>query len=220
MTLKTSARRIQVNAGDRYCLLTIIQEEDPIILHGRPFRRVLCRCDCGSDKTVFLKDIRSSAVKSCGCLHDTLPIKHGHATNGERSLSYRSWMNIRRRCLNKNAHEYSKYGGRGIRICDRWKEFDAFLDDMGERPSLLHSIDRIDPDGDYTPENCRWANPKEQGRNRRNNRMLTHNGETLCLSEWAERVGFSVQALRSRLDVCGYTVEEALTLPLGEKRHG
>jgi len=215
---KTRRCRVQLNAGDRYGYFTVVREAERVILSGKPCRHVLCKCDCGKEKVVRLGDIRDGRVKSCGCLHDILPIKHGQAKNGERGLTYRTWSNIRRRCLNPNAHEYESYGGRGIRICDRWEDFAAFVEDMGERPSQRHSIDRIDPEGDYTPDNCRWATPKQQGRNRRNNRTLTYKGETLCLSEWSERIGISLNAIASRLDVCGYTVEEALTLPLGMKR--
>jgi len=217
---KTRRRRITVNEGDRYEGFTVIEEVGASVLYGSPRRQVRCKCDCGTEKVVLLGVLRSGRVKSCGCLHDTLPIKHGQARNGERSGTYRSWCNIRRRCLNRNAHEYGEYGGRGIRVCNRWENFATFLEDMRERPSPRHSIDRIDTDGNYTPENCRWATPKQQGRNRRTNRLLTHDGETLCLAEWSDRVGISSAALKGRLDVCGYTVEEALTLPIGVKRNG
>jgi hypothetical protein len=216
--IKTRRRRIQVSTGDRYERLTIVAETDPIILSGKPCRQFLCKCDCGKSKVIGLAVLRGNRVKSCGCLHDTLPIKHRQAMGGERGLTYRTWMTMRARCLNENASDYERYGGRGIRICEQWNEFATFLQDMGERPSSKHSIDRIDPNGDYTPDNCRWATMKQQGRNRRNNRMLTFNGETLCLAEWAERIGTSLPALKSRLDVCKYTVEEALTLPIGAKR--
>lgn len=211
-------KRLTVNAGEKYGRLTVISEVAPQVWSGRKCRKFLCSCDCGEKKEVLMKDFRSGAVKSCGCLHDTLPIKHGQARDGENSITYKSWSAMRKRCLNPNAADYHCYGGRGIQICERWNDFAAFLEDMGDRPSQRHTIDRIDAEGDYTPDNCRWATPKQQGRNRNNNRMLTFNGETLCLSEWAERAGMSIQALRSRLDVCGYTVEEALTLPIGVRR--
>lgn len=217
--IKTRRRRVVVTAGDQYAQLTVSEEVGPRILSGKPCRQLRCTCECGNEKIVLLKDIRSGSVKSCGCLHDTLPIKHGQASNDKRSLTYRSWSNIRRRCLNPNAHEYDSYGGSGIRICDRWSEFSAFLEDMGERPSVRHSIDRYpDQEGNYEPGNCRWATPKQQGRNRNNNRMLTFNGETMCLSEWAEKIGMSAAALKCRLDICGYTIEEALTFPVGTRR--
>lgn len=218
MSIKTRRTRVIVNPGDRYGRFTVIEEAERILLSGKPHRQVLCRCDCGCTKVVHIGQLRDGRVKSCGCLHDTLPIKHGQAVSGERSPSYSSWNAMRSRCLNQGSPDYERYGGRGILVCERWDDFAAFLEDMGERPSMQHSVDRIDPNGHYEPGNCRWATSKQQGRNRRNNRLLTHGGETLCLSEWSERIGISLSALRSRLDVCHYTVEEALTLPLGVKR--
>jgi hypothetical protein len=215
----TRRRRIQLNPGDRFNRFTVIDEAEPVILSGKPARQFLCLCDCGRMKTVRIDALRSGRVKSCGCLHDTLPIKHGQGIGGEKTRTYRTWLAMRTRCLNPNSKDYPRYGGRGIRVCKRWDDFTLFLEDMGERPSETHSIDRIDPNDDYTPDNCRWATSKEQGRNRRNNRKLTHSGESLCIAEWAEKTGISLAALKCRLDVCGYTVEEALTLPIGVKRH-
>jgi hypothetical protein len=215
---KLGRPRAKAIPGERFNRLVVIEDAEPLIFSGKPVRQVLCICDCGRKKVVRLDNIRYGRVKSCGCLHDTLPIKHGQAFSGEKTLTYRTWLTMRKRCLNPNSKDYPRYGGRGIQTCERWDDFLLFLEDMGERPSERHSIDRIDTEGDYTPKNCRWATPKQQGRNRRNNRMLTHGGETLCLAEWAERTGISLAAIKCRLDVCGYTVEEALTLPIGAKR--
>lgn len=212
------AKKIQVNPGDRYERLTIIEEVEPVWYSGKPCRRFLCGCECGKKVVVKFASLRAGATKSCGCLNLEIVIKHGQARGTERGLTYRSWMSMRARCLCLVAPDYDRYGGRGIKICAQWDDFKTFRADMGERPSIRHSIDRIDPNGDYTPENCRWATMKQQGRNRRNNRMLTYNGKTLCLSEWAERTGISLAALRCRLDICGYTTEEALTLPIGVRR--
>ena len=135
--------------------------------------------------------------------------RHGHTPNGIPSPTYRSWMAMKCRCLRPGHPAYDKYGGRGISICERWMRFEWFLEDMGERPSSRHSIDRIDSGGHYTPENCRWSTPKQQSRNRRNIRFLTCNGETLCLAEWAERTGIRLNSIIRRLNR-GCTAEEAL----------
>ncbi len=207
-------QRIHFTPGDRYGRLTVVQEAEAVILSGKRYRRILCVCDCGNETAVRVSGLRSGNVKSCGCIHATRLLTHGHS----RSETYHTWQNIRTRCLNPNAPNYPSYGGSGIRVCERWGNFEAFLADLGERPSPRHSIDRIDSEGDYTPENCRWATPKEQARNRSSNRILTYDGETLCLAEWAERIGMKPNALQARLNVSGYTVKEALTLPLGAKR--
>ncbi len=213
---RTRKRTVQASAGDRYSQLTIIKEVEAVILSDKPARQVLCVCDCGTEKVVRLDQIRREVVKSCGCLLSRAAFKHGGWNGGSRTPTYRTWLTMRSRCLNANASDYDRYGGRGITICERWSDYSEFLADMGERPSESHSIDRIDPNGHYEPSNCRWATMKEQGRNRRNNRRLTHGGETLCVAEWSDRVGLSASTISRRL-ARGYTVEEALTIPKGGK---
>lgn len=113
---------------------------------------------------------------------------------------YVAWVSMKTRCHNPRSLNYRGYGSRGIKVCVRWlHSFANFLADMGPRPSKLHSLDRIDNDGNYNPGNCRWATHVEQQQNTRNNRRLTYNGETLCLSEWARRLGIGRTSLRCRL---------------------
>lgn len=117
------------------------------------------------------------------------------------------------RCENPQNKAFSHYGGRGIAVCARWRSFKDFLTDAGSRPSPKHSIDRIDNDRGYEPGNVRWATQKEQTRNTRANKLLTFNGETLCMSEWAERTGIGSPTIRTRL-VLGWSVADALTRPV------
>lgn len=125
----------------------------------------LCLCDCGRETVVRGSDLREGKTKSCGCLHDELASKrnfrHGHS-KGTRT--YRSWMAMRDRCRYSNHKDYEHYGGRGIKVCERWQSFENFLADMGERPVGL-TLDRIDPNGNYEPGNCRWATWSEQREN-------------------------------------------------------
>lgn len=123
---------------------------------------------------------------------------------------------MRARCENPEARRYCDYGGRGITVCERWADFENFLADMGRKPSLGHSIDRIDNDGPYSPENCRWATKTEQMRNRNSNRYLTHGGETLLMIEWAERLGCPSSVIHKRI-TRGWSVEKAVTTPPGAK---
>jgi len=124
-----------------------------------------------------------------------------------RTPTYHAWAMMKQRCYNDKQARSERYMGRGIQVCERWRNsFAAFLEDMGEAPDGM-SIDRIDNDGDYCPENCRWATPKG----------ITANGETLTLSEWARRVGLSRQALLQRMQT-GWTIEEAVTTPKGSPR--
>ena len=135
------------------------------------------------------------------------------STSRKRSPEYMAWAQMKLRCLNPKSPKYPRYGGRGISVCSAWLEFDAFIADMGARPSPDHSIDRIDNDGDYEPSNCRWATRTQQQRNREANRRLTHDGETATLAEWAERLGISTATLYSRVGRLGWSVEKALTTP-------
>lgn len=134
-------------------------------------------------------------------------------THGQsESLTYSSWERMKNRCSNPNHVSYHRYGGRGIKVCERWKKFEHFLEDMGERPGRAYSIERRDTDGDYTPDNCFWLVTKHQARNRVDNRLLSFNGRILCVAEWAERIGIPQARLLARLRL-GWSVEKALTTP-------
>lgn len=172
---------------------------------------VRCRCDCGTLKVVRLCSLERSEIKSCGCFRrecsasQKVGLKHGWA----RSRTYESWSAMKHRCTNVNHAAYKHYGGRGITVCPQWREsFESFLGDLGERP-VGFSLDRIDPNGNYEPGNCRWASPRIQGNNRRSNRWLNCNGITLTLSEWAEVTGLRVTTIRERLRR-GWSVARAL----------
>ncbi len=120
------------------------------------------------------------------------------------------------RCTNQRNASFRHYGGRGIRVCKRWKSFTAFIADMGPRPSPHHSLDRRNNDGDYSPKNCRWATPEEQQSNTRNNRKVTALGETLIMSEWSRRSGIPLATLWRRLVTWEWDPERAVTEPLRE----
>jgi hypothetical protein len=134
--------------------------------------------------------------------------RHGRS----RTPIHRVWSTMVERCTSPKSKKWPLYGGRGIRVCERWLTFENFLADMGERPSAGHTLDRIDTDGHYEPGNVRWATQTEQQRNRRNNRLITFRGETLCLAAWAERVGLSIGTLGFRVR-SGWPVERAITEP-------
>jgi hypothetical protein len=122
------------------------------------------------------------------------------------------------RCGSPSNRNYKGYGGRGIKVCERWGRYENFLADMGRRPSPTHSIERKNNNGDYEPENCVWATKKEQGRNKRNNRWFTHDGETLTLSEWARKRGIKRTTLRMRLDVYRWPFSKAIGAGKGPLR--
>lgn len=174
--------------------------------------RVLC--DCGSEAVVKRQSLNDSA--SCGChqrdVARALQTRHGHTSrkDGETS-TYRVWKGIITRCCNPNHHKYPSYGGRGITVCIEWKsDYAAFLKDMGQRPEGM-SIDRVDNSKGYSPENCRWADRKEQARNTRRNRWLTIDGETKHLAEWSRLYGVSGHAIAYRIRA-GWSPSDAVRI--------
>lgn len=159
---------------------------------------------------------------SCGCYRRDRSTTHGHSAGKSEkgrnvSRTYTSWHGMLQRCNTKNTPGWENYGGRGIAVCDKWKSFENFLVDIGECPGTNYSIDRFPSmDSNYEPENCRWATRSEQNRNRRNNRLITYMGETLCLTQWTEITGVSRTALLKRLDR-GWSLDDAMLTPMGKK---
>lgn len=183
-------------------------------------------CSCGTVTITQVKKVNSGHTKSCGCLQSEITTKrstkHGEATRKYKSPEYVVFQGMIQRCTDSNCPKYKNYGGRGITICDRWREpsgqgFLNFLADMGRRPPECTSIDRKNNDGDYCPENCRWATSEEQGNNTRKNRYLESNGVRQTLAQWGRQLGCNPQVIASRISR-GWSVHEAVTIPLGVSR--
>lgn len=175
-----------------------------------------CKCDCGNEYIGIGTLLTTGHTQSCGCLHkEGLSMRattHGHTKGSQKSKTYRSWRDMKRRCTDKKDSHYHLYGGRGIVVCERWlRSFELFLDDMGECPDGL-SLDRIDNNGNYEPGNCRWADYETQCNNKRTNRLLEYNGLILTMKQWAIRIGIHYDALRARLDR-GWPIDLAITTP-------
>ncbi len=145
-------------------------------------------------------------------------IKHGHALCGRNSPTYRSWAAMMERCTNPKNKRYARYGGRGIAVCERWSDFAAFLADMGEKPVSL-TLDRINNDGNYEPDNCRWATSKQQGRTNYQARLVTAFGKTQMVSDWAAETGIKRETICRRLND-GWWPENALSKPAATVRYG
>lgn len=174
----------------------------------------VCHCDCGKIKTVSGGHLRSGASTSCGCYAKEQTSLRSKTHGMRNSPEYGAWCGLRGRCHNKQHFAYHRYGGRGITVCKRWlgrNGFANFYKDMGPKPSRKYTIERIDNDGDYEPENCRWATLTEQQRNRSNNRRLTYKGKTKTITEWAEELGFKISTIQSRLNLYGWSVKKALS---------
>lgn len=172
-----------------------------------------CACECGTERSVKAGVLRSGKSTSCGCFHKQAVTTHGYTG----TTTFKSWESMRQRCSNPNARGFERYGGRGIKVCERWQNsFEAFLEDMGDRPDG-HTLDRIDYNGDYTPENCRWASGKEQQRNRAANATLTYDGKTMCLADWADTVGVPAKIIAWRVKR-GWEISRALSEPAMQGR--
>lgn len=142
--------------------------------------------------------------------------KHGAAKKGQWTPEYCAWRGMKARCYIPIATAFHKYGARGIRVADEWRDdFAAFFAYVGLKPSPRHSIERIDNDGNYEPGNVRWATPVEQARNRRSSRLLEYRGKKRTLAEWAELTGMSPHNIKMRIDKLGWTVDEAISTPRG-----
>ena len=162
----------------------------------------LCKCDCGNTKIVDMACLQSGDTRSCGCLKK----KHGFFG----SAIYVVWATMIQRCRNKNDKDYHNYGGRGITVCKRWLRFESFYADMGDRPEGL-TLERLDNEKGYFPDNCGWRTPKVQANNKRTNIVIEYQGLKLNMMQWAEKIGIEYQTLWKRLSIAHWSIERALT---------
>lgn len=194
--------------GKRFGRLIVIAESES--RNGNSYWD--CWCDCGNEATVSAPALKSGHTQSCGCIKNELLAARSrkHAMSGERA--YRIWAGMKSRCRNKNHKNYAQYGERGIAVCDEWKSFEGFYRwalSSGYTDEL--TIDRIDVNGDYCPENCRWATVKEQQNNRRDNLPLVKaNGKEMTISDWAKQTGLSYGKIHGRIYALGYSAEMAI----------
>lgn len=180
----------------------------------------LCRCDCGVEKIIWMGNLISGHTKSCGCLCiERIKSKnttHGHSVGGKISSEYHSWKKMIERCNDEKANGYKIYGGRGVKVCDRWSGqngFDNFIDDIGLKPTdNYYSIDRIDSNGNYEPGNCKWSTRKEQNQNRCNSIKITVDGIDYNLTEFARIANINYSALYGRVKA-GWSVDRIVNTP-------
>ncbi len=191
--------------GQRFERLTVVSLAEK--RDGRP--RWACRCDCGTEVVVAGNHLKSGATRSCGCLQRELTAQRSTTHGKSRTRTYRIWDLMHSRCSNPKNLRFKQYGGRGITVCERWSNFEGFLADMGECPDG-YSIDRIDPNGNYEPVNCRWATEATQQNNRTSNRMIEFGGKTQSLADWAREAGIKPGTLRFRIE-SGWPIKDALT---------
>lgn len=186
--------------GERFGRLTVTSRSE-VNMYDKP--AWTCTCTCGATCVIAGSSLRMGVTTSCGCAQKELAAKNLRAaatTHGMHGTpEYYRWASMKLRCYVKTHYAYPRYGGRGITVCDRWRDsFESFLADVGHRPTIEHSLDRIDNDGHYEPNNVRWATKQEQANNRGNNVRITYNGETRTQAEWARLIGITPEGVAYR----------------------
>ena len=202
---RLSKSRVIDLAGRRFSSLTAIEQCGRTKNKGV---RWTCLCDCGGICITTGSKLLCGSKTHCGCQKKPRKRIADHPLHA-------TWSGMIQRCKNINSASYANYGGRGVTVCDRWVlSFSDFLTDVGEKPTSMHTLDRIDNNGNYEPGNIRWATRTEQARNKSNNRILEFQGEAMCCSDWADRIGIDVDVLLDRLNKLKWTVERAITTPI------
>lgn len=179
----------------------------------------ICNCICGNTKIINGKSLRHGDTKSCGCIYKESnfgkTFTHGKSTSGE----YNAWQLMKGRCLNDNNKNKDYYKGRHIRVSYEWmNSFESFYNDLGDKPTKDHTLDRINTNFNYTKWNCRWATRKEQSRNLRSNTLITYNNKTQCLAAWADELGIVPSTLSARLGKLNWTIEKAFTKKVRKRK--
>ena len=213
--------RQTTSIGSRFGKLVVVAGAPPKIFpsQGHPHAVWRVRCDCGIEKEVLQSNLHSGRTRSCGC--EVLPgCAQWHKLHGRDGFGHQHrdewiiWYHMLRRCNDPSYPSYPDYGGRGIRVCERWaKSFRTFYEDVAPRPSRKYSLDRVNNNGDYSLGNIRWATQKQQARNKRSNRILRYEGRKAPMAQWAEEFELHKSTLFKRLAL-GWSVTEALTRPV------
>jgi len=210
--------KYEASAGEKYGRLTLIKET----VRTSKKHMWLCKCDCGKTVEVSIYQLKDGICKSCGCLRDEIATQRCYDMSRHsmaRTRMYNVWGGMIARCGNPNSKDYRNYGGRGIKVCDDWKDFCKFHEwaiANGYEDNL--SIDRINVNGNYEPNNCRWIPLREQNANKRNNVLVEYKGETHCLREWSKILGKPYVTLHRRIRKHGWSIDKAFETPIGGNR--
>lgn len=205
--------------GKKFGRLTVIRRVE----NKGPHAAWLCVCECGNYVTVPGRYLREGTKKSCGCLRKEImkKQKYGLRHGCVHTRLYKAWNNMIQRTSNPNKTEYEQYGGRGIKACQEWRDsFEEFRDwamANGYRDDL--TLDRIDVNGPYSPENCRWSDVYTQANNRSDNRFITYKGKTQTMAQWAREIGIKPKTLSARINGLGWDIERAIETPVKPRKY-
>lgn len=204
-----SPRKIKI--GDRFGRWTVVEKT-------AGWSMWLTRCDCGTERESQSGHLFGGNTLSCGCYRDELCSQRAKKHGGWGTAEYRVWCGIKGRCHSADNKDFPRYGGRGIAVCDRWRySFEAFIKDMGARPFSKATIERVDNDGNYSPDNCRWATRKEQTENRHTSRIIVMDGERITVAEAARRLSIDRSTIRGRAINHGETRQDAVNYYLSKR---
>lgn len=197
--------------GKRFGRLTVLRLSHKDRWYKRNY---VCRCDCGNETIVLGRNLTTGNTTSCGCFKKEVIEKGANLKHAMRKTRlYSIWAGIRKRIRNERDISFENYGGRGIKVCDEWSDFANFAKWALENGYCANlTIDRIDVNGDYAPDNCRWATIKQQQRNKRNNNLITYNGETKCATEWEQVLGYNKGLIYARQSL-GWDIDRIMTTP-------
>jgi hypothetical protein len=208
---KIGRKKGKIEIGEKYGRLTATK----LSTSGRS----IFQCECGSsEKSIRSAHVLAGKILSCGCLLKEVTSKNMTKHGLSKTKEFRAWSHMKNRCLNQLDPVYKYYGARGISYCEKWNDFLSFYKDMGPSPSPKHSIDRIDTNGNYEPKNCKWSSPREQANNKRQNKILTHNGRSQTLSMWCSELNLPYHTVKARLNKHGWDVSRSLTTPIRPKK--
>lgn len=203
--------------GKRFNRLVVVKYIGQKRYGGEPKRMWLCKCDCGNTIITAITPLKQGRTKSCGCYANEMQHSIGRKHGMSNSRIFSIWANMLSRCTNPNSTHFKRYGGRGITVCDEWLGEEGSVNFINWALNNGYSdeltIDRINNDKGYSPDNCRWVTNKVQQRNKSTNKLLTLDGKTLCVSEWSEITGISTNTINQRLNR-GWSVVDALTTPV------
>ncbi len=194
--------------GNRFGKLVVVAECGTDKWHNRLFT---CKCDCGGESVVAGCLLRNGNTKSCGCLKRSVLGDSSRTHGARKTRAYYSWWNMKSRCERPNSKYFADYGGRGIKICDRWNSFDNFLSDMGQ-PAEGETLERVNNDLGYSPDNCRWVDRKTQANNRRSSVFYEVYGARKTLQQWADLAGISRTTISARIKA-GWDIDRAILTP-------
>lgn len=212
-------KSVQIDiTGNRYGLLTVLKFSHRT--NGKSRHYIWkCQCDCGNISAVDAGNLKNGTTGSCGCERGRRArlsrTKHGHTSGGVETAEFTTWKSMIQRCSDPNSKSYKNYGARGIAVCERWaSDFMAFLTDMGARPSADHSLDRIDVNRGYEPENCKWSTRSEQARNRRDRAVVAFEGRERSVADLCDELCLPYNTIWQRLFILKWSAERALSEPI------